>query len=254
MWNPAAGVFGALPFVWGTLMSSLVASAVAVPVSLGVAVFLSELSPRWLRGPLGFVLELLAAVPSVVYGLWGVFVLCPWLRRSVEPALADAFGFLPFFQGPKHGVGMLAGGLMLAIMITPTISSVSREVLRAAPLELREGALALGATRFETLRIAVLPHVRSGLLGAAILGLGRALGEAMAITMVIGNRADIGLSLFAPAYSLASVIANEFSEASDPLHLSALAELGLLLFAVTLLLNLCARLLVWRVGTESLRG
>jgi phosphate transport system permease protein len=196
--------------------------------------------------------ELLAAVPSVVYGLWGIFVLSPWLRASVEPWLASRFGFLPWFQGPQQGFGMLAGGIVLAIMITPTIASVGREVLRAVPLSLREAALALGATRWEAVRIAVLPHARSGLIGATLLGFGRALGETMAITMVIGNRAEISASLFAPAYTMASVIANEFTEATEPLHLSALAAIGALLFLVTVVLNLLARLLVFRVASPSL--
>jgi phosphate transport system permease protein len=220
----------------------------AVPISLGVAIFLSELAPSWLRGPVGFLVELLAAVPSVVYGLWGIFVLAPWLRETVEPLLARTLGFLPIFQGPQHGFGMLAGGIILAIMITPTISSVSREVLRAVPSALREGALGLGATPWESVRVAVLPYARSGLVGATILGLGRALGETMAITMVIGNRAEISASLFAHSYTMASVIANEFTEATGRLYLSSLAEVGLLLFVVTVLLNIVARLLVWRVG------
>jgi phosphate transport system permease protein len=165
-WNPVRGVFGALPFIYGTVASSLLALAISVPISLGIAIFLSELAPPWLRNPLGFLIELLAAVPSVVYGLWGIFALAPWLRDVVEPALAKVFGFLPFFQGPMHGYGMLAGGIVLSIMITPTISSVSREVLRAVPLTLREGAYALGATRWEAVRTAVLPYARSGLLGA----------------------------------------------------------------------------------------
>lgn len=247
-WDPVRDRFGALPFIWGTVVSSLLALVIAVPISLGVAIFLSELAPDWLRGPVGFLVELLAAVPSVVYGLWGVFVLAPWLREDVEPLLAKLFGFLPFFQGPHQGFGMLAGGIILAIMITPTVSSVSREVLRAVPGPLREGALGLGATRWEMVRVAVLPYARSGLVGAVILGLGRALGETMAITMVIGNRSEISLSLFAPAYTMASVIANEFTEATGELYLAALAEIGLLLFVVTVLLNVLARLLVWRVG------
>jgi phosphate transport system permease protein len=220
----------------------------AVPVSLGVAIFLSELAPSWLRGPVGFLVELLAAVPSVVYGLWGIFALAPWLRETVEPLLGRSLGFLPFFRGPQNGFGMLAGGIILAIMITPTISSVSREVLRAVPSSLREGALGLGATPWEAVRVAVLPLARSGLVGATILGLGRALGETMAITMVIGNRAEISASLFAPSYTMASVIANEFTEATGSLYLSSLAEVGLLLFVVTVLLNILARILVWRVG------
>lgn len=248
VWDPGNGVFGALPFLFGTVVSSLLALALAVPVSLGVAVYLSELCPAYQRGVLGFLVELLAAVPSVVYGLWGVFVLVPWLDRSVEPLLQRTLGFLPIFRGPHQGFGMLAGGLVLAIMILPTISSVSREVLRAVPLSLREGALAIGATRTEMLRLAVLPYARSGLVGAVLLGLGRALGETMAITMVIGNRAEIQASLFAPSYTMASVLANEFAEATAEMHLSALAEIGLLLFLVTVLLNIVARLLVARVG------
>src|SRR6188768_311977 len=248
VWDPARDVYGALPFVYGTIASSLLALCFAVPISLGVAIFLSELAPAWLRDPFGFLIELLAAVPSVVYGLWGIFVLAPWLRDTVQPWLGSTLGFLPFFQGPQRGFGMLAGGIILAIMITPTISSVSREVLRAVPSSLREGALGLGATPSEAVRIAVLPYARSGLIGATILGLGRALGETMAITMVIGNRSEISASLFAPSYTMASVIANEFSEATGSLYLSALAEVGLLLFVVTVLLNILARLLVWRVG------
>jgi phosphate transport system permease protein len=248
VWDPVRDVYGALPFIYGTLASSLLALVFAVPVSIGVAIFLSELAPAWLRGPVGFLVELLAAVPSVVYGLWGIFVLAPWLRDTVEPLLARFLGFLPLFQGPQHGFGLLAGGIILAIMITPTISSVSREVLRAVPSALREGALGLGATPWEAVRVAVLPFARSGLVGATILGLGRALGETMAITMVIGNRAEISASLFAPSYTMASVIANEFTEATGQLYLSSLAEVGLLLFVVTVLLNIVARLLVWRVG------
>jgi len=247
-WDPVRDEFGALPFIYGTVVSSLLALCISVPISLGVAIFLSELAPAWVRGSVGFLVELLAAVPSVVYGLWGVFVLAPWLRQDVEPLLGTLFGFLPFFQGPHQGFGMLAGGIILAIMITPTISSVSREVLRAVPGALREGALGLGATRWEMVRVTVLPYARSGLVGAMILGLGRALGETMAITMVIGNRAEISLSLFAPAYTMASVIANEFTEATGEVYLAALAEIGLLLFVVTVLLNVIARLLVWRVG------
>ena len=247
-WDPVRDAFGALPFIFGTVVSSLLALTLAVPISLGVAIFLAELAPAKVRGWLGFVVELLAAVPSVIYGLWGVFVLAPWLRDTVEPGLEDAFGFLPCFRGPRQGVGMLAGALILAIMILPTISSVSREVLRAVPDSLREGGLALGATRWEVIRRIVLPAARSGVTGAIILGLGRALGETMAITMVIGNRPEISASLFAPSYTMASVIANEFTEATGDLYLSALAELGLLLFMVTLVLNLTARLLVWRVA------
>lgn len=250
-WNPVQEEFGALVFIYGTIVSSLLALAIAVPVSFGVAIFLSEMAPTWLRDPLSFLVELLAAVPSVVYGLWGIFALAPWMRDTVEPFLRDTLGFLPLFQGPNQGYGMLSGGIVLAIMITPTISSVSREVLKAVPRTLREAALALGATRWETISFAVMPVARSGLLGAVILGLGRALGETMAITMLIGNRPEISASLFAPSYTMASVIANEFTEATDEIHLAALAEIGLLLFALTLLLNVLARFLVWRTGRTS---
>lgn len=247
-WDPVRGLFGALPFIFGTVASSLLALLFAVPVSLGVAIFLAELAPGWVRKPLGFIVELLAAIPSVVYGLWGIFVLAPWLRETVQPGLAMALGSLPLFRGVPRGFGMLAGGLILAIMILPTIASVSRDVMRAVPSTYREGALALGATRWEAVRTAVLPHARSGIVGAVILGLGRALGETMAVTMVIGNRAEISVSLFDPAATMASVIANEYTEASGDLHLSALSELGLLLFAVTVILNILARILVWKVA------
>jgi phosphate transport system permease protein len=247
-WDPVHDHYGGLPFIYGTVVSSLLALVIAVPISIGIAIYLSELAHPKLRAPLGFLVELLAAVPSVVYGLWGIFALTPWLRDSVEPALEKTLGFLPLFQGPHHGFGMLAGGIILAIMITPTISSVSREVMRAVPATLREGAIGLGATRWEVVRVAVLPYAKSGLVGAIILGLGRALGETMAITMVIGNRSEIATSLFAPSYTMASVIANEFAEATAPLYLAAIAEVGLLLFGVTVALNVFARLLVWRVG------
>ena len=250
-WDPVRDVFGALPFMYGTVVSSLLALLLAVPVALGVALFLTELAPIALREPLAFMVELLAAVPSVVYGLWGIFALAPLLRDHVEPVLASTLGFLPLFQGPHQGYGMLSGGTILAIMILPTIASVSREVLRSVPDHFREGALALGATPWESIRDVVLPIARSGLVGAVILGLGRALGETMAITMVIGNRAQISTSLFAPSYTMASVIANEFTEATGDLYLSSLAEIGLLLFVVTLLLNIAARLLVWRVAGRT---
>jgi phosphate transport system permease protein len=253
-WDPLHGVFGALPFIYGTVVSSLLALVIAVPVSLGVAVYLSELAPEWQRGPLGFLIELLAAVPSIVYGLWGAFALAPWLRSSVEPILAKTLGFLPFFSGPQQGFGLLAGGIVLSIMILPTIASVSREVLRAVPSSLREGALALGATPTEVVWLSVLPFARSGLVGATLLGLGRALGETMAVTLVIGNRAEISASLFAPSYTIASVIANEFAEATSELHLSALAEMGLVLLLVTVLLNALARLLVARVVSAPPEG
>jgi phosphate transport system permease protein len=252
-WDPVRDQFGALPYIYGTLVSSLLALLIAVPVSLGVAILLSELAPRWLLRPASFLVELLAAVPSVIYGLWGVFVLTPWLRESVQPRLQEVLGFLPFFKGTPRGFGMMAGGMILAIMILPTISSVSREVMRAVPSTLRECALALGSTKWEMVRTAVLPYARSGIVGAVILGLGRALGETMAVTMVIGNRAEISLSLFAPSHTMASVIANEFTEASGDLYLSALSQIGLLLFVVTVILNVVARLLVWRVSKVAAR-
>ena len=229
-------------------MSSLLALVIAVPLGIGAAVFLSELAPSWISPAISFLIELLAAVPSVVYGLWGIFVLAPWLRTQVQPALGSALGFLPLFQGPPYGVGMLAAGLILAIMVVPFIIAVSREVLLAVPDSQREAALALGATRWETTRLAVLRYARSGLIGAILLGLGRALGETMAVTMVIGNRAEISASLFAPGYTMASLIANEFAEATSDLYLSALIEVGLLLFVVTVIVNALARLLVWSVG------
>ena len=247
-WDPVAQHFGALPLIYGTIVSSVLALLIAVPLGIGAAVFLTELAPSWISPPISFLIELLAAVPSVVYGLWGIFVLAPWLRTQVQPALGTALGFLPLFQGPPYGVGMLAAGLILAIMIVPFIIAVSREVLLAVPNTQREAALALGATRWETTRIAVLRYARSGLIGAILLGLGRALGETMAVTMVIGNRAEISASLFAPGYTMASMIANEFAEATSNLYLSALVEVGLLLFVVTVIVNALARLLVWSVG------
>ena len=247
-WDPVTEHFGALPLIYGTLVSSLLALAIAVPLGIGAAIYLAELAPLWIRSPIAFLVELLAAVPSVVYGLWGIFVLAPLLRNWVEPALGKTLGFLPLFQGPPYGVGMLAAGLILAIMILPFIIAVSREVLLAVPNTQREAALALGATRWETTRLAVLRYGKSGLIGAILLGLGRALGETMAVTMVIGNRPEIAASLFAPGYTMASMIANEFTEATSDLYLSALIEVGLILFAVTVLVNALARLLVWSVG------
>jgi len=253
-WDPVRESFGALPFVFGTVVSSLLALAIALPVSLGVAVFLAELAGPRLRAVMGFAVELLAAVPSVVYGLWGVFVLVPWLRAEVEPALGKALGFLPLFRGPPLGFGMLAAGLILAVMILPTIASIAREVLRAVPDSLREGALALGATRWEAIRTVVMPSARSGIVGAVVLALGRALGETMAVTMVIGNKPELSASLFAPGYTMASVIANEYTEATGDLYLAALTEIGLLLFAVTLAFSVLARLLVWRSSRALARS
>ncbi|HEX4662997.1 MAG TPA: phosphate ABC transporter permease subunit PstC [Terriglobales bacterium] len=246
-WDPVNGNFGAVPFIYGTLVSSLVALIIAVPLSLGVAVFITEMCPRSLRGILSYLTELLAAIPSVIYGLWAIFVLIPLLRTKVEPALGSALGWTGLFTGPIYGVGMLTAGMILAIMIIPIISSITREVLVAVPHQQREAALALGATRWEMIRMGVLRNARAGIFGAIILGLGRALGETMAVTMVIGNRAEIAKSLFAPGYTMASVIANEFSEATDDLYTSALIEIGLALFIVTIVVNIIAQLLVWTV-------
>ncbi len=246
-WNPVTGDYGALPFIYGTLVSSLVALVIAVPLSVGLAIFLTEMSPKWLRSPLAFLTELLAAIPSVVYGLWAVFVLVPLLREYVNPVLGKTLGWTTLFSGPNFGIGMLAAGVILAIMILPIISSLTREVMSAVPHSQREAVLALGATRWEMIRVGVLRNARIGIVGAVILGLGRALGETMAVTMVIGNRPEIARSLFAPGYSMASVIANEFSEASDDLYLSALIEIGLALFLVTIVVNAFARILVWAV-------
>lgn len=246
-WDPVHEIFGALPFIYGTVTSSIIALIIAVPISLGIAIYLSELAPGRLRSPLSFMVELLAAVPSVVYGLWGLFVMVPWIRDFLEPFLESTLGFLPFFQGPKFGIGMLAGGVILAIMIIPTISAVSREVMLAVPGTQREAAFALGATRWEVIKIAVLKYARTGIFGAIILGLGRALGETMAVIMVIGNRPQISLSFFEPAYTMSGVIASEYIEATQEVYLSALIEIGLLLFIVTLMMNIFARLLVWRM-------
>ncbi len=244
-WDPVSGEFGALPFLYGTVVSSLVALVIAVPLSIGLAIFNTEMCPRALRAPLGFLTDLLAAIPSVIYGLWAIFVLVPILRNYVEPWLASHFGWTGLFEGTPYGVGMLAAGLILAIMVIPIISSITREVFAAVPRHQREAALALGATRWEMIRVGVLRNARAGIVGAIILGLGRALGETMAVTMVIGNRPDIARSLFAPGYTMASVIANEFTEATGDLYLSALIEIGLVLLVLTLVVNALARLLVW---------
>ncbi|HEY8205759.1 MAG TPA: phosphate ABC transporter permease subunit PstC [Pyrinomonadaceae bacterium] len=246
VWDPVNGQFGALAFIYGTVASSLIALLISMPLSLGIAIFLVEQAPPVIARPVTFLVELLAAIPSVVYGLWGIFVLAPFLRQHVDPFLARWFGSLPFFQGPITGIGLLTGGVILAIMITPIISAVARDVLAAVPNTQREAALALGATKWETTRV-VLINGAPGIAGAIILGLGRALGETMAVTMVIGNRAEISLSLFQPSYTLASVIANEFTEATGDVYLSALIELGLILFLVTFVVNAIARILVWRV-------
>jgi phosphate transport system permease protein len=246
-WDPVNDQFGALPFIYGTIVSSLLALILAVPLAVGVAVFTTEMSPKWLRGPISFLTELLAAIPSVIYGLWAIFVLVPILRKTVQPFLAKTLGWTGLFSGPPYGFGMLAAGVVLAIMIVPIISSITREVLAVVPQQQREAALALGATRWEMIRIAVLRNARAGIVGGIILGLGRALGETMAVTMVIGNRPEVAKSLFAFGYTMASVLANEFSEATGDLYLSALIEIGLALFVVTIIVNALARLMVWSV-------
>lgn len=243
-WDPGNEHFGALPFIFGTLVSSAIALVIAVPLSIATAVYITELAPVWIRQPLTLFIELLAAVPSVILGLWGIYVLVPWLHGHFYPPLRSVFGFVPLFKGNDYGPCMLSAGIILAIMILPIITSVSREILRSVPGLQREAAYALGATRWEVTRIAVLSYAKKGLFGAVILGLGRALGETMAVTMVIGNSPQISSSLFNPAYTLSSVVANEFSEATTDVYLSALFEIGLVLLGVTVLVNAVAQLLL----------
>ena len=243
-WDPVSQRFGVLPFLYGTVVTSIVALLLAAPVGLAVAIFLVEICPRPLQAPLAFLAELLAAIPSVVYGLWGIFVLAPVLRSVVEPALGHALGFLPIFRGAPYGVGLLAGSCILAIMITPTVVAIAREVLAAVPDAQRQAAYALGATRWEVIWSAVLPYGLSGIVGAIVLALGRAVGETMAVTMVIGNNHTISASVFGLGATLPSVLANEFAEASTPLYISTLMEVALVLFGLTIVLNVAARLLV----------
>jgi phosphate transport system permease protein len=250
-WDPVAEQFGALPFIYGTLVSSFIALLIAVPLSIGTAVYLTELAPLWIRQPLVSLIEMLAAIPSVILGLWGIFVMIPWLRDYPFPLLKKLFGWTPFFTGPIYGPSMFAGGIIIAIMILPIVTSVSREILRSVPNLQREAAYALGATRWEVTRVAVLSYARKGLFGAGILGLGRALGETMAVTMVIGNTPQIAASLFKPGYTLASVIANEFTEATTDIYLQALFEIGLVLFGVTIAVNLLAQLLLKTITTKA---
>lgn len=245
-WDPVVGEFGARPFIWGTLYSSLIAIVIAAPIALGIAIFISELCPDWLRKPLVFLTELLAAIPSIVYGLWGVFVLVPIVRQW-QLQMPDWLAATPFFSGPPLGIGMLAAALILAVMVIPFTSSVAREVLKAVPQNQREGAYALGATQWEAIRMALF-YARTGIIGAVMLGLGRALGETMAVTMLIGNKPQISLSLNAPQYTMAAVIANEFTEATGDLYLNALVEIGLVLFIITLAINVVSRLLIWSMN------
>jgi len=255
-WDPVNDSFGAMPFIYGTLVSSALALLLAVPLSIGVAVYITEMCPQGLRAIISFLVELLAAIPSVIYGLWGIFVLAPLLRDYLQPFLAKTLGWTGFFNGPMYGLGMLAAGIILAIMVVPVIASITREVMTAVPQNQREAVLALGATRWEMIRMGVLRNARIGIVGGVILGLGRALGETMAVTMVIGNRPEIAKSLFAPGYTMASVIANEFTEATGDMYVSALVEIGLALFLVTLIVNALARLLVWSItgGTARVSG
>jgi phosphate transport system permease protein len=248
-WDPVSGEFGALPFIWGTLYSSFIALLLAAPVALGIAVFLSELSPNALKQPLIFLTELLAAVPSIVYGLWGIFVLVPFVRR-LQIWTPEPLRELPLFSGPPLGVGMLAAGLILAVMVIPFIASVAREILKAVPVNQREAAYALGATRWEAIRMAMY-YARTGIIGAVMLGLGRALGETMAVTMVIGNNPQVSWSLFAPQYTMAAVIANEFTEAAGELYLDALVEIGLVLFTISIIINVMSQLLIWSVSERT---
>ena len=247
-WDPVAGEFGARPFIWGTLYSSVLALIISTPIALGIAVYISELAPGWLQRPLVFLTELLAAVPSIVYGLWGVFVLVPVVRQ-LQAATPGWLQSVPLFAGPPLGVGMLSAALILSIMVIPFSSSVAREVLKAVPPSQREGAYALGATRWEAIRMALF-YARTGIVGAVMLGFGRALGETMAVTMVIGNSPQISASLYAPQYTMAAVLANEFAEAADELYLHALVEIGLVLFVITLIVNVISRLFIWSMAAH----
>ena len=244
-WNPVTNHFGALPFIYGTVVSSAIAIVIAGIVGISAAVFLAEFAPGIVARPVSFFIELLAAVPSVVFGLWGLFVLAPILSQTVEPFLQRYLGFLPIFSGQIYGIGLLTAGLLLALMIVPTVAAIARDLIQAVPNELREASIALGATRWETATRVVLPSARAGIVGACVLALGRALGETIAATMVIGNRPAIAASLFAPGYTLSSVIANEFTEATSSIYLSALLELGLILFLVSVIVNAGARVLMW---------
>ena len=250
-WDAVQGVYGALPYLYGSVVSSVLALLLATPLSIGAAVFITEICPKRWGAIIAPLVELLAAIPSVIYGLWGVLVMAPWLQSTVQPFLIEHFGFLPFFQGAPYGVSMLAAVFILMIMVVPIITSITKEVLLAVPLSQKEAAIALGATRWEMIKMAILPYGRSGILGAAILGLGRAVGETMAVTMVIGNAPNISLSLLSPAYTMPSVIANEFAETTSKLHAAALMEIGLILMVVTLIINALARLLIWSVTKGS---
>ncbi len=251
VWDPVFEDFGALPFIFGTLVSSFVALLLAIPIGVGTAVYLAEYAPWWIRNAVSLLVDLLAAIPSVIYGLWGIFVLVPLMRNLVQPFLGKYLGFLPFFQGPSYGVGMLAASLVLAVMVVPFIISVSREVIAAVPQVYKEAAYAVGSTRWEAIRFIILSYAKQGILGAVVLALGRAIGETMAVTMLIGNNVKISASLFSPGYTLASVIANEFAEATSDLYLAALIEIALVLLLVSVLVNVIARVLIWSVSKSQ---
>jgi phosphate transport system permease protein len=250
-WDPVQESFGALPFIYCTLVTSLVALIIAVPVGLGIAIFLSELAPNWLRQPVGYLIELLAAVPSVIFGLWALYVLVPILVKPSSDFLSESLGFLPIFAGPVLGPSRFAASIVLSIMILPTISALCRDVFLAIPNNQREAALALGATKWEMISQVLVPYGLSGILGSVILGLGRALGETIAVTMVIGNNRDLTASILHPGYTMASIIANEFAEATYDLYVQSLIEIALILFVLTLILNSIARLLVWQVARRT---
>ncbi len=253
-WDPVADVFGALPFIFGTLVTAFVALLIAIPIGLGTAIYLAEYAPWWIRNTISLFIDLLAAIPSVVYGLWAIFQLIPLMRSTIQPFLGKYFGFLPFFQGPNYGVGMLSASVVLAIMIVPFIISISREVIMTVPKVYKEAAYAVGSTRWEAVWSIILSYGKSGIIGGIILALGRAIGETMAVTMIIGNNVKISPSLFSPGYTLASVIANEFSEATGKVYLSALMEIGLVLFFLSILVNVIARVLIWSVNQNQSPG
>ncbi|MEK6758653.1 MAG: phosphate ABC transporter permease subunit PstC [Deltaproteobacteria bacterium] len=250
-WDPVAGDFGALPAIYGTIVSSIIAIVIAVPVSFGIAIFLTEMAPAWLRGPIGTAIELLASIPSIIYGMWGLFILAPILSEYVEPPLVEYLGFLPLFSGAPLGIGMLPAGFILAIMIIPFISSVTRDVIRMVPSILKESGYGVGATKWEVIWKIVIPFAKSGIIGAVILGLGRALGETMAVTFLIGNSHDISMNLLDPATSISATLANEFTEAVEDIYLSSLVELGLILFVITFVVLALAKLLIARFSYDG---
>lgn len=251
IWDPVALEFGALPSIYGTLVSSLIAIVIAVPISLGIAIFLTEMAPKRVKGPIGTAIELLASIPSIIYGMWGLFVFAPVLSEYVEPLLIDNLGFIPLFTGAPLGIGMLPAGFILAIMIIPFISSVTRDIFQMVPSILKESGYGVGATKWEVIRKIVIPYTRSGIVGAVILGLGRALGETMAVTFLIGNAQEIKLSLLDPATSISATLANEFTEAVEDLYLSSLVELGLILFVITFIVLALAKLLISRFSYKG---